>query len=144
MPELSPEYVEVELPFIQQLQAMGWDYLPGDTSRLHEALQRINLDESGQPWLDDARINQAMGHLERLGKPKLIEANQVATELLIKGTQVEGPDGKNVTVSRRTKARRHSSSSRACCSPDSMRPSSKSCTWTARLMAMSCSRPSLV
>jgi len=76
MPELSPEYVEVELPFIQQLQAMGWDYLPGDTgvpylteredfrqvlltSRLHEALQRINLDESGQPWLDDARINQA-------------------------------------------------------------------------------------
>ena len=161
MPELSPEYVEVELPFIQQLQAMGWDYLPGDTgvpylteredfrqvlltSRLHEALQRINLDESGQPWLDDARVNQAMGHLERLGKPKLIEANRVATELLIKGTQVESPDGKNVTVSRRTKARRHSSSSRACCSPDSMRPSSKSCTWTARLMAMSCSRPSLV
>jgi type I restriction enzyme R subunit len=115
MPESSPEYVEVELPFIQQLQAMGWDYLEGDTGvpylteredfrqvlltdRLRQAIARINLDEDGEPWLDETRVNQAVGHLERLGKPKLIEANQVATDLLIKGTQVEGPDGKNVTV----------------------------------------------
>jgi type I restriction enzyme R subunit len=27
----SPDYTLVELPFIEQLQAMGWDYLPGDT-----------------------------------------------------------------------------------------------------------------
>ena len=110
-----PEYTQVERPFIEQLRSMGWDYLEGDTGvpylterenfrqvlltgRLRQALARINLDENGKPWLDDTRINQAVGHLERLGKPKLIEANQVATDLLIKGTQVEGPDGKNVTV----------------------------------------------
>ena len=27
----SPEYTLVELPFIEQLQQMGWDYLEGDT-----------------------------------------------------------------------------------------------------------------
>ncbi len=27
----GPEYTQVELPFIEQLQALGWDYLEGDT-----------------------------------------------------------------------------------------------------------------
>jgi type I restriction enzyme R subunit len=27
----SPDYTLVELPFIEQLQQMGWDYLEGDT-----------------------------------------------------------------------------------------------------------------
>jgi len=27
----SPEYTQVERPFIEQLQTMGWDYLEGDT-----------------------------------------------------------------------------------------------------------------
>jgi len=111
----SPEYDLVERPFIEQLRQMGWDYLPGDkdvpylterenfrqvllVGRLREALARINLDESGKPWLDEPRIAQAVGRLERLGKPNLMEANQVATDLLLTGTQVEGPGGKNVTV----------------------------------------------
>ena len=115
MPKSSPEYIQVERPFVEQLQQLGWNYLEGDTgvpylteredfrqvlltNRLREALARVNLDENGEPWLDEARVNQAVSRLERLGVPKLIEANQVATNLLIKGTQVEGPDGKNVTV----------------------------------------------
>ena len=110
-----PETTLVELPFIQQLQSLGWDYLPGDTQvpdfterasfrqvllsgRLRAALRRINLDENGQPWLDEARISEAVNRLERLGQPHLIEANQAATELLLKGTQVEGPGGKHVTI----------------------------------------------
>jgi type I restriction enzyme R subunit len=111
----SVEYIQVERPFIEQLQALGWDYLEGDTDvpylteretfrqvlltgRLRQALVCINLDESGQPWLDETRVAQTLGRLERLGVPKLIEANQVATDLLLKGTPVEGPDGKHVTV----------------------------------------------
>ena len=27
----SSDYILVELPFIEQLQQMGWDYLEGDT-----------------------------------------------------------------------------------------------------------------
>jgi len=106
----SPEYVRVEHPFIQQLQELGWDYLEGDTGvpylteresfrqvlmldRLRDAIRRINLDRAGNPWLDDARITQAVGQLQRPGKPKLMTANRAVTRLLIKGTQVTGPDG---------------------------------------------------
>lgn len=80
----SPEYRQVEQPFIQQLQQLGWDYLEGNTDvpnlterenfdqvlltgRLREALVRINLDESDEPWLDETRVAQAVGRLERLG-----------------------------------------------------------------------------
>ncbi len=115
---MSNEYTQVEHPFIQQLQALGWDYLEGDTGvpyltgrenfrqvlltgRLRDRLTCINLNGNGEPWLDEARINQVVSRLERLGrlgKSKLIEANQVATDLLLKGTPVEGPAGKHVTV----------------------------------------------
>ena len=108
--ESSLEYVQVERPFIEHLQQLGWDYLEGDTGvpyltergsfrqvlltdRLRAALSRINLDAAGNPWLDDARITQAVGQLQRPGKPKLMAANRAITRLLIKGTQVTGPDG---------------------------------------------------
>ncbi len=112
----NPEYTTVERPFIAQLQGLGWGYLEGDTAvpylteresfrevllveRLRAALRRINLDDAGQPWLDEARVTQAVGRLTRLGTPKLMAANQVATRLLIKGVQVTGPDeDKAVTI----------------------------------------------
>jgi type I restriction enzyme R subunit len=117
MPEpTGPEYIRVEKPFIEQLQALGWGFMEGDTQvpylteresfrqvlltgRLREALRRINLDGEDNPWLDDARVTQAVSRLERLGQPKLMEANQVATRLLIQGVQIPGPDSdKAVTV----------------------------------------------
>ena len=115
MTSVQDEYDRVELPFIQQLHGLGWDYLGGDTDipyltdresfrqvlltgRLRKAIARVNLDEKGEPWLDESQVKQMVSRLERLGKPKLIEANQVATNLLLHGTQVEGPDGKNVTA----------------------------------------------
>ena len=101
------EYTQVELPLINQLTLMGWQHIQGDidvpylterqnfrevllTDRLRNAIRRINLDENGQPWLDDSRINSAIGILERLGASKLMEANQIATDLLLKGTVAEG------------------------------------------------------
>jgi type I restriction enzyme R subunit len=105
----SRETMQVEHPFIKHLEQLGWDHLPGDTGvpylteresfrqvlltdRLRQALRCINLDAHGEPWLDDARITQATSHLQRLGEPKLMAANRVATRLLIKGTLVTGPD----------------------------------------------------
>lgn len=75
------EYTLVEQPLIDQLTHMGWQHLLGDTDvpylterqsfremlltgRLRAALRRINLDASGQPWLDDTRINQAVSTLD--------------------------------------------------------------------------------
>ena len=105
----GPEYELVEKPFIDQLVGMGWTHIVGDiedpakTSRtsfrdvllrndLESALRKLNLRE-GASWLDDARISQAMSSLERISAPKLLEINQVATDLIIKGVPVDGIEG---------------------------------------------------
>jgi len=105
----GPEWATVESPFIDQLTRMGWKFVTGNpehpsaTGRgsfrevlvkddLRNALRRINLRD-GAPWLDDARISQAVSALERISTAKLMEANQKTTELLHKGIDVEGlPD----------------------------------------------------
>ncbi|MFL5801629.1 MAG: type I restriction endonuclease subunit R [Roseiflexaceae bacterium] len=119
MPESSTEYIQIERPLIEQLSRMGWRHIEGDIEvpdaterrsfrdvlllpRLRAALRSINLDDGGQPWLNESRINQAVGALEQLGVPKLLEANKRATELLLRGTSVEGDpahqDGKGRIV----------------------------------------------
>ena len=109
MPD-GPEFTEVEQPFLDQLVRMDWEHTTGDlddpriTGResfrevlhltdLKVALRRINLDPDGNPWLDDGRITQAINALQRPGPAKLTEANQKATELLLKGTVVDGVEG---------------------------------------------------
>ena len=105
----GPEYATVEKPFLDQLAGMGWTVvtgsldLPSMTGResfrevllkadLRAALARINRRD-GAPWLDDSRISQAVSAIERIGAPRLMEANQAANELLLKGIPVEGlPD----------------------------------------------------
>lgn len=106
----GPELELVEQPFLDQLIAMGWSLTTGNrdfpsasgrdsfrevllTSDLRSALHRINLDPSGQPWLDEGRLTQAVNALQRLGSSRLTEANQTATELILKGTVVDGVEG---------------------------------------------------
>jgi hypothetical protein len=103
------EYNLVEKPFCEQLKAMGWQWLEGDTDvpdfternsfrevllkeRLTAALRKLNLRD-GQPWLDDTRIARAIRDLEQAAGHRLLEINQSATELLLKGTVADGlPD----------------------------------------------------
>ena len=106
------ELDDVEEPFVAQLQALGWTYLEGslDTPRLtgrnsfteviqegvlRERLRALNLGPDAHPWLDDARMSEAVAAITRLGTHKLMEANQKAAELLIKGLTVEGLPGWN-------------------------------------------------
>src|SRR5438477_2017358 len=105
------EFQQVEWPLVQDLEKLGWEVLDGDVEipgltdrrtsfrevllkdRLAKALARINLDDQGQPWLDEVRIRQAINALDRLSAPKLMEANEAATQLLLEGVGVEGdPD----------------------------------------------------
>lgn len=107
MPRLPDEYTKVELPLIEQLKMMNWQHIEGDidvpylterenfrqvllTERLKAAIHRINRDQDSKPRLDESRIKQAINNLERLQTVKLLEANKLATDLLLKGTQVEG------------------------------------------------------
>jgi type I restriction enzyme R subunit len=104
---IGPEFEHVEQPFLDQLVGMGWKWTTGNLDHpsvsgrasfrevlllddLREALRRINRDPNGEPWLDDDRITQAVNALQRLGTVKLLEANQKATALLLKGTVVDG------------------------------------------------------
>src|SRR4051794_6958758 len=106
----NDEYALVESPLLQTLEALGWATLDGDpevpdfterpsfrevllTKRLAAALRRINLDDQGQEWLDDGRVQQAVSALARLPATKLIEANEEATRLLLEGFGVEGEAG---------------------------------------------------
>lgn len=107
MSDSGNERQAVELPLIEQLKSMGWQHLEGHTGvpylterhsfrevllagRLREAIRRINLDENGQPWLDEHRVTEALSALEHLGAHRLMEANQAAAALLLGGTSVEG------------------------------------------------------
>lgn len=65
---------------------------------LRRKLQEINLDDQGQPWLDDRRVNQAVDQLLRLGPGRLMDKNETATNRLLSGVNVDGLQGKNVTI----------------------------------------------
>ena len=109
MSKIQWEYNLVERPFCEQLRAMGWQWIEGDKDvpefteranfrevllkgRLGAALRKLNL-RGGQPWLDDERIARAIRDLEQAAGHRLMEINQSATQLLLKGTVAEGlPD----------------------------------------------------
>jgi len=107
VPRKIAEYDKVELPFMQQLAAMGWETLEGDSDvpaltyresfrdvllhgPLRAALLHINRAEDGSVWLDEARVNQAINALVRVGAPRLMESNVTATRLLLEGIAVGG------------------------------------------------------
>lgn len=104
------ELEDVEKPFVAQLQALGWAHIEGSiddpavTGRtgfaeviqeglLREQLRALNLGPDGAPWLDEERLQEAIAAITRLGTHKLMEANEKATALLIRGLTVEGLPG---------------------------------------------------
>ena len=107
------ELEDVEKPFVTQLQGLGWTHIEGSiddpsvTGRssfteviqegvLRKKLAAINLrevDGTLVPWLDDERLSEAVAAITRIARPKLIEANQAATELLLLGITVDGMPG---------------------------------------------------
>ncbi len=118
MSKIQWEYDLVERPFCEQLKAMGWQWIEGDTDvpefterqnfrevllkgRLTAALRKLNLRD-GNPWLDDARIARIIEKLEKAEGHRLMEINESATKLLLKGTEIDGlPDwnfGRNQPV----------------------------------------------
>lgn len=104
------EYTEVEKPLLDQLIGLGWSHIDGSTtdprvtsresfreaiveSRLRKMLRELNLGPDGRPWLDDARVSEAVSALTRTDVDKLLEINERLTERLLEGVAVSGlPD----------------------------------------------------
>jgi len=107
------ELEDVEKPFVTQLEGLGWTHIEGSiddpvvtgrssfTEVIQEGVLRKKLAEINQrevdgalvPWLDDERLSEAVAAITRIARPKLIEANQAATELLLLGITVDGLPG---------------------------------------------------
>ncbi|MEV7039224.1 HsdR family type I site-specific deoxyribonuclease [Amycolatopsis sp. NPDC051061] len=104
------ERMVAELPLIKQLLAMGWEHVESrkvagsyperDSTRdvllegrLRTTLRKINLGVDDEPWLDDTRLSQMVGALQRPAGRNLLEINQELTELLIGGIEVAPPGG---------------------------------------------------
>ena len=101
----GPEWELTEKPLIDQLTTMGWTLGEGDARSsftqtllelpLRAALRRINLDDNGDEWLDESRIDQAISALNRPQARTLIEINEELTGHLLVGTEVDGVEGWN-------------------------------------------------
>lgn len=107
---MSRELEDVEIPLVTQLRSLGWRHTEGSledpsvTGRntffevvqegiLRKQLGHLNPGPDARPWLDEPRLSEAVAAVTRLGTHKLMEANQKATELLIKGLTVDGLPG---------------------------------------------------
>ena len=108
----GPEWELVERPLLEHLALLGWEVLvwserqPTDSvarlfdrdvileQRLRSALVKINRGPSGEPWLDEVRIKAAVAELGSMpAGAKLLEANRLATDLLLGGVTVAGLKG---------------------------------------------------
>jgi type I restriction enzyme R subunit len=101
------ELNQVELPFCQQLAGMGWQHYTGDidvpelterqsfretvlADRLRAALPAVNVDdETGEVWLTNDQAERAVYQLQQLAGARLMEANQEATSMLLRGIPAE-------------------------------------------------------
>ena len=102
----SPELDKVELPALDQLQALGWQYLEGAKlspeesdergsykevvleKRLSLSVKRIN------PWITEENLHKVVRDLTRATYTNLIEANQKIWEVLNKCVSVMQDVGK--------------------------------------------------
>ncbi|BBA35012.1 HsdR family type I site-specific deoxyribonuclease [Methylocaldum marinum] len=98
------EYTEVEQPFLQQLEALGWTVvdqgagLPQEAGRslranfrqwllpevFDAAVRSINRTDDGQEWLMDRQLEDLRSQLLRQPNRTLLEANEAIQSLLFK------------------------------------------------------------
>jgi type I restriction enzyme, R subunit len=104
------EIERVERPFVEQLVGLGWEHIEGDVDvpafteradfrqvllegRLRAAIKRINLDDAGAEWLEDAQVDQAITTLQRThAAGGLVALNQAVMDVVLRGTPIEGGD----------------------------------------------------
>lgn len=95
----------VEKPFLDQLEALGWEVIDQGTGiprkperslresfrdvilkdTFKESIRRINKDDDGKEWLTDEQLEELYDYVRHLKGKSLIEANMEALELLRRG-----------------------------------------------------------
>jgi type I restriction enzyme R subunit len=102
----SPELDKVELPALEQLQALGWQYLEGAKLSPEESDERVSYKEVVlekrlslsiqriNPWISEENLHKVVRDLTRATYTNLIEANQKIWEVLNKCVSVMQDVGK--------------------------------------------------
>ncbi|MDD5363085.1 MAG: HsdR family type I site-specific deoxyribonuclease [Ignavibacteria bacterium] len=116
-----PEYKNVEKPFLEKLQLLGWQVIdqgvgiPQDASKslrnnfkevvlpdiFKETIRKINLTEDGKEWLTDIQLDRLLFEIQNFRGKTLHETNKEIHRLLIKGMTTdrnEITDDTNPTV----------------------------------------------
>ena len=104
MSQMTPEYLQSELPALELFQKLGYDYIDASLNdsrssinevvlldRLRIALQKIN------PWLNGNVLEKVIRNITTISASTLMEANQRAFELITKSdaiTEKPIPDSK--------------------------------------------------
>ena len=98
------EYTEVEQPFLQQLQELGWQAtdqgpdIPSDPSKSQrlnfrqwllpevfaQCVAALNTTSNGKPWLTPKQLQDLQDHILRQPNRTLLEANEAIQKLLFK------------------------------------------------------------
>ncbi|MCB0155949.1 MAG: type I restriction endonuclease subunit R, partial [Anaerolineae bacterium] len=98
------EYMEVELPFLQRLEALGWQIIdqgqeipsdPTKSLRLNfrqwllpeifaQSVAALNTTADGAPWLTDRQLQDLQDQILRQPNRTLLEANEAVQKLLFK------------------------------------------------------------
>ena len=102
------EYTEVEQPFLNQLESLGWTaidqgsdipHAPGKSLRQNfrqwilpdiffKAVKAVNKTAEDKPWLTDKQLNDLQDQILRQPNRTLLEANEAIQKLFFK-TQVD-------------------------------------------------------
>jgi len=104
------EYTNVERPFLDKLNQLGWEvidqgtgFIPFDYSiskrmsfrevileqEFKSSLRRINLTEDGRTWLSDKQLDAVVNELTMHPGMDLLKVNQTVYELLTRNTTVD-------------------------------------------------------
>ncbi|MCI5209775.1 MAG: type I restriction endonuclease subunit R, partial [Candidatus Electrothrix sp. ATG2] len=98
------EYTEVEQPFLDQLQSLGWNPIdqgpdiPQDPTKslrhsfrqwllpdvFEQSLAGINTTSAGEPWLTNKQLHDLQDQILRQPNKTLLEANEAIQKLLFK------------------------------------------------------------
>ena len=99
------EYLHVEKPFLDQLQALGWTaidqgqgFIPSDPTAslrtgfrewflpevFRDAVRSINVTADGKAWLTDRQLDDLRDQILRQPNRTLLEANEAAQSLFLK------------------------------------------------------------
>lgn len=98
------EYSEVEQPFLEQLQSLGWDVvdqgqeIPADSAKslrhnfrqwllpeiFANAVRKLNITNDGKEWLNDKQLHDLQDQILRQPNRTLLEANEAIQKLLFK------------------------------------------------------------